>query len=67
MVGIVEDKLKKEGLELKNKNRKCNGIFPSNYKPELDETDECDGEHASWYRQVIGSLGGQLNLEDSTC
>ena len=63
MVNIVEDKLKKEGLELKGKNRRCQGIFPTNYKPELDATDECDREHASWYRQIIG----MLNLVGSTC
>ncbi|EJK66797.1 hypothetical protein THAOC_12244, partial [Thalassiosira oceanica] len=55
-VQVVKDMLKGEGRGLigkRNKNRHASPLHVE-YKPELDVTPECDDEHASRFRQIIG-------------
>ena len=61
---IVKDMLAEEGRDLcSRKSKKVHkNIFPTNYKPKLDTSPECDKEHASQYRQLIGILRWAIEL-----
>ena len=63
-VQTVKDLLAEEGRDLcSRKSKKAHkNIFPTNYKPELDTSPECDEEHASQYRQLIGILRWAIEL-----
>ena len=61
-IQTVEDLLAEDGRELKGGKRSHAGPLPTNYQPELDATRECDDEHASRFRQVIGILRWAIEL-----
>ena len=61
-VQTVKDLLAEDGRELKGGKRSHAGPLPTNYKPELDTTDECSEEHASRFRQIIGILRWAIEL-----
>lgn len=61
-VQTVKDLLAEDGRELKGGKRNHAGALPISYKPELDTTRECDGEHASRFRQIIGILRWAIEL-----
>ena len=61
-VQTVKDLLAEDGRELKGGKRNHAGPLPTNYKPELDTTDECSEEHASRFRQIIGILRWAIEL-----
>ena len=61
-VQTVRDLLAEDGRELKGGKRSHAGPLPTNYKPELDTTDECSEEHASRFRQIIGILRWAIEL-----
>ena len=58
---VVEQMLQDdgEGAELR---KKAANPFPSNYKPELDVTEELEGDLASRYLQLIGILRWAIEL-----
>lgn len=60
-VETVKTLLEEDGRELKGSN-KHKGPLPTNYQPELDTTKECDDEHASRFRQIIGILRWAIEL-----
>jgi len=63
-VQVVKDMLEGEGRGLisrKNRNRHASPLHVE-YKPELDVTPECDDEHASRYRQIIGILRWSVEI-----
>ena len=63
-VDTVQKLLEEDGRELKT-GRRVGGTsspLPTNYQPELDATPECDEEHASRYRQIIGILRWAIEL-----
>ena len=59
-VNVVQDLLDSDGqgLELKS----ASTPFPSNYKPEMDVTEELDAAGLSRYRQLIGILRWAVEL-----
>jgi len=63
-VETVQRLLEEDGRELKTSKRTggTHGALPVNYQPELDATAECDAEHASRYRQIIGILRWAIEL-----
>lgn len=63
-VETVQRLLEEDGRELKTSKRTggTHGALPTNYQPELDSTPECDAEHASRYRQIIGILRWAIEL-----
>ena len=61
-VQTVKGLLKEDGRELKGGKRHHAGPLPTGYKPELDVTRECDEEHASRFRQIIGILRWAVEL-----
>ena len=61
-VQTIRDLLAEDGRELKGSKRKHRGPLPPGYVPELDTTDECNDEHASRYRQIIGIFCWAIEL-----
>ena len=63
-IDTVKNLLSEEGRELKTSKTtgKTHGALNPNYRPELDATQECDAEHASRYRQIIGILRWAIEL-----
>ena len=61
-VETVKRLLWEDGRELKTGKRSHKGPLPPDYKPELDVTDECNGEHVSRYQQLIGILRWAVEL-----
>ena len=61
-VQTVKDLLAEDGRELKGGKRSHKGPLPPSYQPELDATHECDEEHASRFRQLIGILRWAIEL-----
>ena len=53
-VETIKDLLAEDGRELKGSKREHAGPLPPGYAPELDVTEECNEEHASRFRQIIG-------------
>ena len=50
----INDFLAENVREIKGGKREHSGPFPPSYLPELDVTKECNEEHASIFRQIIG-------------
>ena len=61
-VQVVEDLLAEDGRRLKGKNRPHASPLNVDYKPELDATPECNEEHSSRFRQIIGILRWAIEL-----
>ena len=61
-VQTVRDFLAEDGRDLKADKRAHKGPLTQGYKPELDVTDKCDGEHQSCYQQMIGILRWTVEL-----
>jgi hypothetical protein len=63
-IETVQNLLAEDGRELKTSKKTggTHGALPTNYQPELDSTPECDEEHASRYRQIIGILRWAIEL-----
>ena len=61
-IQTVEDLLAEDGRVLKGGKQNHANCLPIEYKPELDVTEECDEEHASRYRQIIGILRWAIEL-----
>ena len=55
----VKEWMGERGQSLKNK---APSVLPSGYKPELDATDPCSDEDASYYSSVIGILRWAVEL-----
>ena len=57
-VATVEELLENDDRELKSKSysKKHKGPLPTDYKPELDVSEECTPEQSSRFRQIMGIL-----------
>ena len=63
-IDTVQKLLEEDGRELKTSKKTggTHGALHPNYQPELDATPECNAEHASRYRQIIGILRWAIEL-----
>jgi hypothetical protein len=58
----VSEMLEEEGLKLRTTSRTGNTPLPNGYKPEVDVSDELQGDKASRYLQLIGILRWIIEL-----
>ena len=63
-IETVKDLLAEDNRKLKGPNNKGRhaGALPTNYKPELDVTDECNADDMSRFQQLIGILRWAVEL-----